>query len=203
MWGFYRLLLTEVHKEAVIATRHWRAKLTDLYGHLLATVLGSEGHLRSLAWGRRRMSDDRAFTILEMIVAMAIIMTLAAMSLPALADAIEVAYITQAIGDIRTLQTEITRFEVRMGQLPDSLNEVGIGDLLDPWGSPYQYLNFDNSQGQGQKRKDKFQIPLNSTYDLYSMGKDGTSVPPLTGSSSQDDVVRANDGAFIGLATGY
>jgi len=41
---------------------------------------------------------------------------------------------------------------------------------------------------------------LNSTYDLYSKGKDGQSKPPLTTKMSQDDILRANDGAFVDLA---
>ena len=134
---------------------------------------------------------------------MAIIITLAAMGLPAFADAIESAYVARAIGDIRTLQTEITRYEVQLGKLPDSLQEVGVTDLLDPWGNPYQYLNFDNVQGQGQKKKDKFLVPLNSTYDLYSMGKDGKTSTALTANASKDDIVRANDGAYIGLGSQY
>ncbi len=134
---------------------------------------------------------------------MAIIITLAAMGLPAFADAIESAYVARAIGDIRTLQTEITRYEVQLGKLPDSLQEVGVTDLLDPWGNPYQYLNFDNVQGQGKKKKDKFLVPLNSTYDLYSMGKDGNTATALTASASQDDIVRANDGAYVGLGSDY
>ena len=51
--------------------------------------------------------------------------------------------------------------------------------------------------------KDKSLHPLNSDYDLYSMGKDGASTGPLTAKASRDDVVRANDGRFIGLAKDY
>jgi len=156
-----------------------------------------------MVWGRRRISDDRAFTLLELMVVVAMIATLIAMSIPVLGDAVEFAYVAQAIGDIRTLQTEITRYEVTMGSLPATLQQAGLGDFQDPWGNPYQYLNFETVQGQGAKRKDKFQVPLNSTYDLYSMGKDGQSVSALTANPSKDDVVRANDGAFIGLATQY
>jgi general secretion pathway protein G len=35
------------------------------------------------------------------------------------------------------------------------------------------------------------------------MGRDGASQPPLTASASRDDIVRANDGQYIGLASGY
>ena len=137
------------------------------------------------------------------MIIVAIMITLAAMGLPAFGDAMESAYVARGIGDIRTLQTEITRFEVQLGKLPDNLQEVGVTDLLDSWGNPYQYLNFDNVEGEGPKKKDRFQVPLNSTYDLYSMGKDGMTSTTLTAPASDDDIVRANDGAYVGLGSGY
>ena len=79
---------------------------------------------------------------------------------------------------------------------------MGLPIPLDPWGNPYQYLVY-TSTNKGQQRKDKFLVPLNPTYDLYSMGKDGQSVPPLTAKVSQDDIVRADDGGFVGLAAAY
>jgi general secretion pathway protein G len=54
-----------------------------------------------------------------------------------------------------------------------------------------------------QTRKDKNLVPLNSDFDLYSKGPDGESVPALTAGVSRDDIVRANDGAFIGVAADY
>ena len=58
-------------------------------------------------------------------------------------------------------------------------------------------------KGKGKLRKDKFLVPLNSDYDLYSMGPDGKSVPPLTAKASRDDILRANDGEFFGPAHLY
>ncbi len=52
-------------------------------------------------------------------------------------------------------------------------------------------------------RKDKFLVPINTDFDLYSMGEDGKSVPPLTAKASRDDIIRANDGGYIGPASGY
>ena len=182
-----------VHRETVILTVYFRSKFIHLHEGPLATFLSSEGHLFSVP-GHRGFGDNRAFTLLEILIVMAIMITLAAMGIPAFADALDVAYVARAIGDIRTLQTEITRYEVQLATLPDTLQDVGVTDLLDPWGNPYEYLNFDNVQGQGQKRKDKFQVPLNSTYDLYSKGKDGASVSPLTANPSKDDIGAADAG---------
>jgi len=189
----------EVQREPVILTVYFRFKSIDLVEGPLANFLRSEGHLWSVP-GRRGFGDNRAFTLLELLIVMAIMVTLATMGIPAFADALEVAYVARAMGDIRTLQTEITRYEVQFLMLPDTLQEVGVTDLLDPWGNPYQYLNYDNASGPVQPRKDKFLKPVNSTYDLYSKGKDGDSKIPFTAKASHDDIVRANDGAFIGLA---
>jgi general secretion pathway protein G len=87
--------------------------------------------------------------------------------------------------------------------LPNSLAEVGYGNHRDPWGNPYQYLNLATLKGNGKARKNQFLVPLNSDYDLYSMGKDGDSVSPLKAAASRDDILRANDGAFVGLAATY
>ena len=46
-------------------------------------------------------------------------------------------------------------------------------------------------------------MPVNSDYDLYSMGQDRGSVPAFTAKASQDDIVRANDGAYVGLASEF
>ena len=45
--------------------------------------------------------------------------------------------------------------------------------------------------------------PLNSDFDLYSLGPDGESALALPAAPSHDDVVRAKDGKYIGLAVNY
>ena len=55
----------------------------------------------------------------------------------------------------------------------------------------------------GHARKDRFLVPINSDFDLYSMGKDGQSVSPLTAQKSHDDIIRANDGGYYGLASNF
>jgi general secretion pathway protein G len=52
-------------------------------------------------------------------------------------------------------------------------------------------------------RKDKNLVPINTDFDLYSLGKDGESVGPLTAIPSRDDIVRANNGSYIGRADSY
>jgi len=52
-------------------------------------------------------------------------------------------------------------------------------------------------------RKDRFLVPINSDYDLYSKGKDGQSNAPLTVPVSHDDIIRAANGAYVGVAANF
>ena len=56
---------------------------------------------------------------------------------------------------------------------------------------------------KGQARKDHSLVPINSDFDLFSIGRDGQSAGALTAAASQDDIVRASDGAFVGLGRDY
>jgi general secretion pathway protein G len=143
------------------------------------------------------------FTVLELLIVMAIIVTISAMAVPNLMSAIDSARVARAVGDINAIEDEITLYQVINGALPDDLSQVGYGSYPDPWHNPYAYLNHSTMKGNGQARKDRFLVPLNSDYDLYSAGKDGQSVPPLTAAPSQDDVIRASNGSYVGLASQF
>ena len=134
---------------------------------------------------------------------MAIILTVSAIAGPSLVAAIEQAKIARAVGDIRTIGDAALEYDVTNNQYPNNLTEIGYGSTLDPWGSPYQYLDFTGVKGKGKMRKDRFLVPINTAFDLYSMGKDRQSVAALTAQASQDDIIWANDGAFIGPASDF
>jgi general secretion pathway protein G len=150
-----------------------------------------------------RSAGQRGFTLVELLLAMSIVVTISAMAVPSLMSAVDAAKLARAVGDISTLQTEISEYDVLNGGLPNSLAVIGRANLLDPWGNPYQYLNHATKKGNGQSRKDRFLVPLNSDYDLYSMGADGKSSPPITAKNSQDDIIRAADGGYVGLASQF
>lgn len=155
-------------------------------------------------WGRRRRAGrERAFTLVEILIAVAILGVLAAIALPAYDDHRERLRIAEAVTDIGAMQVQIKQFIDDNRTPPDDLAQVGQAGKLDPWGNPYQYLNLITMKGKGQARKNRNLVPINSDFDLYSMGKDGASVGPLTAKASRDDIVRANDGRFIGLAREY
>ncbi len=135
---------------------------------------------------------------------MALVGVLAAVALPSYSNYRERALVADAQSDLADMNYLIEQFRTdNNGQLPNSLADIGLGGLLDPWGNPYHFFNISSASGNGQLRKNKNMVPINSDYDLYSIGRDGDSKGPLTSSASQDDVVRANNGRFLGLASDY
>ncbi len=149
------------------------------------------------------ISPSGGFSLVELMIVMLMIATLVGISVPIYARALDQARMAHAIAEIHTLFKEIFLHETLTGKLPDTLADIGRAQLRDPWGSPYEYLNFASVNGKGQMRKDHFLVPLNSRYDLYSKGPDGKSQPPLTAKASRDDVIFANDGGFVGPASEY
>ena len=145
------------------------------------------------------------FTFVELLVAITIIVALAAIALQSYGAYRTRAEINQTITEMRTLDTQIQLYRQAKDTYPASLSAVPQGDLLDPWGNPFQYLQIEGGsvKGKGQMRKDKSLVPINSDYDLYSMGPDRKTSAPLTAQASQDDVIRANNGGYFGLASSY
>lgn len=155
--------------------------------------------LRSIP-GRLRGTRRRpvGVTLLELLIAAAMAAIIAALAVPSWVRHKEKNEIAKAAADIRSLEVPIERFAAdNGGRLPRTLADIGSGGLLDPWGTPYQYLPLDDINGNGQARKDKNLVPLNTDYDLYSMGPDKDSRPPVTASMSRDDIVRAYDGRVV------
>ncbi len=154
--------------------------------------------------GPESVAATRAgFTLIELMIVLAIIATLVTIGMPVVFRVMAVAKETSAAEEMRTLQIEILAYLGTQGKLPDTLDDVGMGNLRDPWGNLYQYLVVAKAKGKGKLRKDRFLVPINSDFDLYSMGPNGKSVPALTAKASQDDIIRANDGGYFGLASEY
>jgi general secretion pathway protein G len=145
------------------------------------------------------------FTLLEVLLALGIAGILGAIAIPAYRSHADRVRVKRSITEIRVLEDHIEAFELENRAFPPSLALVGAESMRDPWGTPYQYLRIagPNPPEPGKVRKDKNLNPLNSDYDLYSKGPDGDSKLPLSTKVSHDDIVRANDGAFVGVAADY
>ena len=148
-------------------------------------------------------SRPAGFTLLELLIVTMLIGTLAAIAIPIYVEALNTSRIVQARAQIRTISVAINNRYLATDAYPDSLAEVGFGAMLDPWGHPYQYLKIVGLKSAGKVRKDKNLVPINADYDLYSIGRDGKTATPLTAKASQDDIIRGNNGAFVGLAADY
>jgi len=142
------------------------------------------------------------FTLLELMAAIVTIALLVTIALPAYTGAVLKAKNSVAAADIARIDGALERYRSK-GALPANLGELGMGELNDPWERPYQYLNIEAGVNQGMVRKDRNLVPLNTDYDLYSMGEDGESKKPLTAKASQDDILRAGNGGFIGSAKDF
>lgn len=148
---------------------------------------------------------NKGFGLLDLMIAVIILSLLAAVAVPSYKQFVVRAKNARAIGDIGSMSIEIDKFRLNNnGQLPASLGDLPMDIPVDPWGMPYQYLNIEAlGPGVGGLRKDSFMNPLNSDYDLYSSGDDKESRDPLSNALSRDDIVRANNGTFIGLGEDY
>lgn len=212
---------------------------------------------------RRPESSAGGYSLVESIIVMAIIATLSTIGFVRYRRVVDRAEEVVSIAELRDILEALFLYEETHRCFPATLDDLGLGVLLDPWGNPYQYLNFASlpasgagssapasppdpggsvapgGQGGGKSggaggnggadpgsaggahaadetgqpatdvpsggamRKDRFLVPINTYFDLYSMGPDGMSAAPLTAAASRDDLIVANDGDYIGLASLY
>jgi general secretion pathway protein G len=235
------------------------------------------------------------FTLLELMITVAIVGILASIATPNYIKFRDQARAEMALTGIRLIEKEIAQYLITYGELPKDLSLIGMDHVLDPWGRPYEYLvtqgicdekvkdnknkkgkkddkgknesylagfrriflepaflfsgfniafiqlvefnkifpqdiilsllakkdeddkdkkgkdtkddkdkkDKDDKSEKGKPRKDHQMHPINCDYDLYSVGKDGKSTAPLTAKVSQDDIIRANNGGYVGLVSNY
>lgn len=151
---------------------------------------------------------EKGFTLVEIAIVIMIVGILASIAIPNYLRYLEKNKETTAISDINTIAWKLKAIMTENPDaLPATLAQINVGNTLpltDPWGNPYKYLPLcRRPANQNDARKDKSLHPINSDFDLYSMGPDGKSQKALTNAQSRDDILRANDGAFVGKASTY
>ena len=224
----------------------------------------------------RRLEHSGGFTLIELVLAVAIVGILSTLAIPNYLGFLEKAWMARTVAELNAISKDILGYAYAIGQYPDSLAQIGWDQRLDQWGNPYQYTRIDCTNplplygrrdniepshtdseglvfpasvarppvnahvslavdmgdhqgrmylvaqggngnggggngngggnggcGSGKPRKDHFLHPINSDFDLYSMGKDGDSVAPLTAQKNRDDIIRANDGGYHSVASNF
>lgn len=155
--------------------------------------------IRKAIYHRSQRLFNQGLTLVELMIVVAIIGILAAIAMPAYEDYAERARVASAIEELAAMSVTIDHFFQENRVYPASLSDVNLNNKMDPWGTPYEYLNL-TGPGNGGARKDHNMVPINTFFDLYSKGKDKDSVLPLPPPKSQDDIIYARDGRFIDIA---
>ena len=150
-------------------------------------------------------AQTEGFSLVEVLIAITVIGALIAIALPSFNSYKDQQRVSIAVADLRVLDNQIKSYKFNNEKLPAALGDLPQVAPSDPWGGSYQYLNIEDAdtKSKGNQRKDKNLVPINSDFDLYSKGPDGQSSPPLTSKNSLDDIVRANDGGYFGVASKY
>ena len=166
---------------------------------------GSECGNRSSSPLNRLIRCCRGLTILELMVTMMGFATLMAIALPVIEGAQEDLRLHEAVTDIQVIQFEVITYEFKYGTIPETMDDMNVPEdiLTDPWGRSYQYLNYvwGDAQTPKQKpKKDQFLKPINTAFDIYSMGPDGETAENLNSNDAKDDIIRAADGEYLGVA---
>jgi prepilin-type N-terminal cleavage/methylation domain-containing protein len=148
---------------------------------------------------RRVYLGTRGFTLVELIVVVGILGILALMALQAFNQYVVTVKVNRTTADLRTLDKAILAYYIDNNELPATLQEAGMGGLLDAWSRPYEYQLLG---GGAPALEDSLGLPLNEVYDLYSKGTDGLSAVSAADVSAADDIVRSNDGQYVGSRAG-
>lgn len=156
-----------------------------------------------------RVKWPPGFTLVEAMVAVAIVFVLGNVAGLSIAGYREKVRVSKTIEDIRMLDIQISSYFTLNGDYPESLNDIHEGGAVDRWGYPFRYLRISDSNevkgsgGKGKQRRDRSLNPINTDYDLYSVGKDGDTSTQLNSQKGKDDIVRARNGEFVGLASDF
>lgn len=142
------------------------------------------------------------FTLLELMIVTLLIAVVASLAYPIYRGHMDKVRTARAVTDIAAIAAMVQAYAADNRAFPPDLATVRQNGKLDPWGRPYVYYNVEEN-GRGHARKDHALNPINTDFDLYSLGPNGVTKPQITHRDSKDDVLRARNGAFLGIADDF
>jgi general secretion pathway protein G len=154
------------------------------------------------------------FTLVEIMLVLAAIAAILTIGIPTYSEHRKRVMIAEVKKDLVVISQKLEKYQSFNYEYPEYLVDVGVS-LRDPWGNDYQYLNLDDvdpdtgdvtpgAKGPKPDPRTKAGLePLNTDYDLFSMGEDGDYAPKITEAASLDDIIRADNGAYLDNAANY
>jgi general secretion pathway protein G len=172
-------------------------------GHIFTQNTAKSIQCDMMAWFSY---SNRGVTFIELMLVVCIIAIVSGIAVPAYTGYKEKIDAAQAVADMTGIGLLIEKFYTENNRYPNSLGDIGKGGVKDPWDREYQYLNNsliianDKNHKCTGCRKDGPVHPINTDYDLFSVGKDGMSNDTIRAKPSQDDIIRAFNGSYLGIA---
>ena len=96
-------------------------------------------------------------TLVEVMIVVVIIGILSSIAIPTYISSREKAKIAATVAEIKILEKMIQAYNIDNDSYPETIEDIGMQRLKDPWGNPYLYL----SPG------------LHGEMDVYTLGADG------------------------------
>ncbi|MBX3462035.1 MAG: prepilin-type N-terminal cleavage/methylation domain-containing protein [Planctomycetes bacterium] len=90
-----------------------------------------------------------------------------------------------------------------LGKLDREVLSTEADSLVTSIAASTGFSMFTDVPTEATRRRDRYMFPLNTDYDLFSLGPNGRTSVSLGEIMGQDDVIRANNGGFFGLASDY
>jgi type II secretion system protein G len=142
-------------------------------------------------------AKTRGFSFIELIITIAVIGILAAISVPALMEAIDRSRQSRTMADLRSVSTANATYFLDMGDYAGNLVALDAhGSLpnfppLDPWGTPWHYHHHPGGNKDG--------------YHMRSFGSDGKNgpAPPVPWiNAPYEPEIELTNGVFTKAPTG-